>query len=163
MTSFNPKPAGRKVENRNFFVFYPICLKFDAGGNFEMLIAKRKPKLKLENDLSKKLQCSTDFNQNVLKKSQALFNNSVAMATVNVPWDTSPMGLVCIQSERLLVCSEISIDTTPLRNTFTNHTKYKFDQTDREVFESVLEEALGPRISRDTCPLVTLIGTQTLS
>ena len=38
---------------------------------------------------------------------------------------------------------EISIDTTPLRNISTNHTKYKFDQTDREVFESVLEEALG--------------------
>ena len=38
---------------------------------------------------------------------------------------------------------EISIDTTPLRSTFTNHTKYKFDQTEREVFESVLEEALG--------------------
>ena len=38
---------------------------------------------------------------------------------------------------------EISIDTTPLRSTSTNHTKYKFDQTDREVFESVLEEALG--------------------
>ena len=38
---------------------------------------------------------------------------------------------------------EISIDTTPLRNTSTNHTKYKFDQTDREVFESVLEEVLG--------------------
>ena len=38
---------------------------------------------------------------------------------------------------------EISIDTTPLRNTFTNHTRYKFDQTDREVFESILEEALG--------------------
>ena len=38
---------------------------------------------------------------------------------------------------------EISVDTTPLRNTSTNHTKYKFDQTDREVFESVLEEALG--------------------
>ena len=31
----------------------------------------------------------------------------------------------------------------PHRNTFTNHTKYKFDQTDREVFESTLEEALG--------------------
>ena len=27
---------------------------------------------------------------------------------------------------------EISIDTTPHRNTFTNHTRYKFDQTDRE-------------------------------
>ena len=39
---------------------------------------------------------------------------------------------------------EISIDTPPLhRNTFTNHTKYKFDQTDREVFESTLQEALG--------------------
>ena len=50
---------------------------------------------------------------------------------------------------------EISIDTTPLRNTFTNHTKYKFDQTDREVFESVLEEALGSEDFRDTCPLVT--------
>ena len=37
---------------------------------------------------------------------------------------------------------EISIDTTPHRNTFTNHTRYKFDQTDREVFESILEEAL---------------------
>ena len=31
----------------------------------------------------------------------------------------------------------------PHRDTFTNHTKYKFDQTDREVFESTLEEALG--------------------
>ena len=37
----------------------------------------------------------------------------------------------------------ISIDTPPHRNTFTNHTKYKFDQTDREVFESTLDEALG--------------------
>ena len=32
---------------------------------------------------------------------------------------------------------------TPHRNTFTNHTRYKFDQTDREVFESILKEALG--------------------
>ena len=38
---------------------------------------------------------------------------------------------------------EISTDTPPHRNTFTNHTKYKFDQTDREVFESTLYEALG--------------------
>ena len=38
---------------------------------------------------------------------------------------------------------EISVDTPPHRNTFTNHTKYKFDHTDREVFESTLEEALG--------------------
>ena len=38
---------------------------------------------------------------------------------------------------------EISIDTTPHRNTFTNHTRYKFDQADREVFKSILEEALG--------------------
>ena len=44
---------------------------------------------------------------------------------------------------------EISIDTPspppppPHRNSSTNHIKYKFDQTDREVFESTLEEALG--------------------
>ena len=38
---------------------------------------------------------------------------------------------------------EISIDTPPHRNKFTNQTKYKFDQTDREVFVSTLDEALG--------------------
>ena len=38
---------------------------------------------------------------------------------------------------------EISIDAPPHRNSSTNHTKYKFDQTDREVFESILEAALG--------------------
>ena len=38
---------------------------------------------------------------------------------------------------------EISIETPPHRSTFTDHTKYKFDQTNREVFESTLEEALG--------------------
>ena len=57
----------KKVENPNFFVFYPICLKFGIAGNFEMLITKSKPKLKLENDLSKKLQFSTDFSQNSTK------------------------------------------------------------------------------------------------
>ena len=55
---------GKKVENPNFFVFHPICLKFGIRGNFEMLITKSEPELKLENDLSKKLQFSTDFNQN---------------------------------------------------------------------------------------------------
>ena len=38
---------------------------------------------------------------------------------------------------------EISIDAPPHRNSHTNHTKYKFDQTDREVFESTLKAALG--------------------
>ena len=39
---------------------------------------------------------------------------------------------------------EISIDTLPPhRNSSTNHIKYKFDQTDRQVFKSTLEEALG--------------------
>ena len=31
----------KKVENPNFFVFNPICLKFGIGGNFEMLITKK--------------------------------------------------------------------------------------------------------------------------
>ena len=38
---------------------------------------------------------------------------------------------------------EVSIDPSPHRNSSTNHTKYKLDQTDREVFESTLEAALG--------------------
>ena len=44
-------------------------------------------------------------------------------------------------SDHLLI--EISIDALPHRSSHTNHTKYKFDQTDREVFESTLEAALG--------------------
>ena len=39
--------------------------------------------------------------------------------------------------------TEVSIDTPPHRNSSINHTKYKFDQTDRKVFESTLEAALG--------------------
>ena len=39
---------------------------------------------------------------------------------------------------------EVSIDAPPHRNSPINHTKYKFDQTDRDVFESTLEEVLGP-------------------
>ena len=39
--------------------------------------------------------------------------------------------------------TEISIDAPPHRNSHTNHTKYKFDQTDREVFKSTLEAVLG--------------------
>ena len=38
---------------------------------------------------------------------------------------------------------EISIDASPRKNSSINHIKYKFDQTDREVFESTLEAALG--------------------
>ena len=45
----------KKVENSYVLVFHPICLKFGIGGNFEMLITKSKPKLKSENDWSKKL------------------------------------------------------------------------------------------------------------
>ena len=37
-------------------LLHQICLKFGKGGNFEMLITKSKPKLKLENHLSKNLQ-----------------------------------------------------------------------------------------------------------
>ena len=36
----------------------------------------------------------------------------------------------------------IEVDAPPHRNSSTNHTKYKFDQTDREVFESTLEAVL---------------------
>ena len=39
---------------------------------------------------------------------------------------------------------EISIDAQTHRNIHTNPIKYKFDQTDREVFESTLEAVLSP-------------------
>ena len=38
---------------------------------------------------------------------------------------------------------EVSVDAPSHTNSSTNHTKYKFNQTDREVFESSLETALG--------------------
>ena len=38
---------------------------------------------------------------------------------------------------------EVSIDDPPHKNSFINHTKYKFYQTNREVFETTFEEALG--------------------
>ena len=38
---------------------------------------------------------------------------------------------------------EIPIDAQPHRNIHTNPIRYKFNQTDREVFESTLEAALS--------------------
>ena len=66
----------KKVENPNFFVFHPILLKFKIVGNFEILITKSKPKLKLENNLSKKLQFSTDSSQNFTEHP----------STIALPW-----------------------------------------------------------------------------
>ena len=87
----------KKAENHNCFVFYPICLKFGIGGNFEMLITKSKPKLKLENGLSKKLQFSTDFSQNFTEHP----------STIALPWQQwMLMGLVCNQNSSLLVYSK---------------------------------------------------------
>ena len=37
---------------------------------------------------------------------------------------------------------EVSTDAPSYRNSSINHTKYKFDQTDREVFKSTLEAVL---------------------
>ena len=51
----------------------------------------------------------------------------------------------CLGSDHLPI--EISIDTTSHRNTSPNHTKYEFDQTDRELFESTLDEALGSAVT----------------
>ena len=66
----------KKVENLDFFVFDPICLKFGVGGNFEMLITKSNPKLRLEDDLSGKMQLSTDFSPNFTEHP----------STIALPW-----------------------------------------------------------------------------
>ena len=71
----------KKVENFNFF-FHPICLTFGIGDNFEILITK-KPKLKLENNI----KMVAIFYQFWPKLYQALLNNSITMAAVDVPCD----------------------------------------------------------------------------
>ena len=38
---------------------------------------------------------------------------------------------------------EVSTDAPPHRNSSIERTRYKFDQTNREVFESILQAALG--------------------
>ena len=38
---------------------------------------------------------------------------------------------------------KVLIDAPPHKYSSINHTRYKFDRTDREVFESTLEPALG--------------------
>ena len=63
----------RKLE---LLCFSSDLLEIWYRGNFEMLITKRRPKLKLENNLSKKLQFSTDFSQNYTKHS----------STIALPW-----------------------------------------------------------------------------
>ena len=62
-----------KNRKSELLCFHPICLKFGTESNFKMLLTNRRPELKLEIDLSKKLQFSTDH------------GNSGC-----------PMGLVCI-------------------------------------------------------------------
>ena len=66
----------KKVENPNFFVFNPICLKFCKEGNFEMLITKSNPKLRLDNNLNRKMQFSIDFSQNFTEHP----------STIALPW-----------------------------------------------------------------------------
>ena len=66
----------KQVENPNFFVRNLICFKFGIGGNFEVLITKSDPKLRLENDLSRKMQFSTNFSQNFTKHP----------STIALPW-----------------------------------------------------------------------------
>ena len=52
---------------------------------------------------------------------------------------------------------EISVDAPPHRNSSASHTKYKFDQTDREVFKSTLEASPG---SEDFSELTSTIVLQ---
>ena len=65
-----------KSSKSELLCFHPIYLKFGIGDNFEMLITKGRRKLKLEDNLSKKLQFSTDFSQNYTKHS----------STIALPW-----------------------------------------------------------------------------
>ena len=59
----------RKLE---LLCFSSDLLEIWYGGSFEMLITKRRPKLKLGNILSKKLKFSSDFSQNYTKHSSTI-------------------------------------------------------------------------------------------
>ena len=64
---------GRKKSRKSkLLCFSSDLLEIWYRGNFEVLIIKRRPKLKLENDLSKKLQFSTNFSQNYTKRSSII-------------------------------------------------------------------------------------------
>ena len=56
---------------------------------------------------------------------------------------------------------EVSIDAPPHRKSSVNHTKYKFDQTDREVFESTPKAALGFADVSGLRPLVIQVSMPT--
>ena len=56
---------------------------------------------------------------------------------------------------------EVSIDAPPHRKSSVNHTKYKFDQTDREVFESTPEAALSFADDSGLRPLVIWVSRLT--
>ena len=58
-----------------------------------MLITKRRPKLKLENDLSKKLQFSTDFSQNFTEHP----------STIALPWQQWMSNWTGLYSEFKLI------------------------------------------------------------
>ena len=73
MTSSCISGSIRVEKSRKYeLLYHPICLKFGMRGNFEMLITRRRPKWKLENVLSKKVQFSTDFSQNYDKHSSTI-------------------------------------------------------------------------------------------
>ena len=61
-----------KSRKSELLCFSSDCLKFGIGGDVKMLITKRLPKLKLESDLSKTLQFSTEFSQNYTKDSSTI-------------------------------------------------------------------------------------------
>ena len=73
--------------------------------------------------------CNTDILDMALKSPNLAIHDTQFQIGVDLGSDHLPI--------------EISIDTTPHKNTSTTHTKYKFDQTDREVFKSTLDEVLG--------------------
>ena len=85
-----PVEKSRKSE---LLCFSSDLLEIWYGGNLEMLITKRRPKLKLENDLSQKLQLSSNFGQNYAKHS----------STIALPWQKWMSHGTCLYSKRKLI------------------------------------------------------------
>ena len=116
---------------------------------------------KLESFGSAKKNASGPVHKNIQKQLNLIYinnNKHTHIDRANGSTDLSDMAFISpnlakhdihfqinnLGSDHLPI--EVSIDAPPHRNSSINHTKYKFEQTDREVFESTLKAALGSEV-----------------
>ena len=115
---------------------------------------------KLESSGCAKKNTSGPMLENIHKQRNLIYLNNdehTHMDRSNGNTDLLDMAFISPNLAKYDIQFKIGDDlgSYPHRNSSANHTKYKFDQTDREVFESTFEAALGSEDFLDSRPLVT--------